>query len=176
MRKTTTIAKAPTVEAKAKRKKKNFLSADEFWQFVDENSRDGISANLCVQSWNGESLKEDKVYHMKDMAGLRLDYIGISFKDVKKEWKAIKQFGMMLTPAVVVSARERDEFNTRFPIPSEELEELNGIYSLFCPGDVFVFFAWLYDLAYTSKYGGEPFDFNFVFKHLSKKGCTENIE
>lgn len=165
---------ASLVEARSERRSA-FLREGEFVQFINDNHfESGIVSWRTDQKLNDKPLDEDKVYHMKDMAGIRLVSPGFdSFKSVQKRWKEIKRLGMMTTPAVIVSAREYREGESRFPVPAEELDKLNGVYSIL-EGSL-DFMAWVYDVAYTSKYGGEPFDFNFVFKHVNKEVVLNSL-
>lgn len=166
------IKKAAEVKKVAKAEKKNVLISEaEVKQFVDNRPFEMIVSYAAQKQWDGQPLVEDRVYHMKNMAGLKVAII----KDNRRTWK--RGLKMMLacmangmtTPAILVLAKLVYDWGLPLidPTSGQELtaDELDGVYCVMEGHGRLD--GWVNSLAYTSKKGGEPFDFHFVYKEYA---------
>ena len=88
------IKKAAEVKKVAKAEKKNNLISEvEVKQFVDNRPFEMIVSYAAQKQWDGQPLVEDKVYHLKNMAGLKVAII----KDNRRTFKrALKMMSACL--------------------------------------------------------------------------------
>lgn len=166
------IKKAAEVKKVAKAEKKNVLISEaEVKQFVDDHPFERIVSYAAHEQWDGQPLVEDKVYHLKNMAGLKVAII----KDNRRTYKrALKMMAAcmangMTTPAILVLAKLVYDWGLPLidPTSGQELtaDELDGVYCVMEGHGRLD--GWVNSLAYTSKKGGEPFDFHFVYREYA---------
>ncbi len=164
--------KAAEVKKVAKAEKKNVLINEaEVKQFIDNRPFEDIVRQFAQKEWDGQPLIEDMVYHLKKLAGLKLAII----KDNRRTWKrGIKMMSAcmangMTTPAILVLAKLVYDWGLPLidPTSGRELtpEELDGVYCVMEGHGRLD--GWVNSLVYTSKQGGEPFDFHFVYKEYA---------
>ena len=164
--------KAAEVKKVAKAEKKNALISEaEVKQFIDNRPFDDVVRQFAQKEWDGQPLIEDMVYHLKKLAGLKLAII----KDNRRTWKrGIKMMSAcmangMTTPAILVLAKLVYDWGLPLidPTSGRELtpEELDGYYCVMEGHGRLD--GWVNSLVYTSKHGGEPFDFHFVYKEYA---------
>ena len=164
--------KAAEVKKVAKAEKKNALINEaEVKQFIDNRPFDDVVRQFAQKEWDGQPLIEDMVYHLKKLAGLKLAII----KDNRRTWKrGIKMMSAcmangMTTPAILVLAKLVYDWGLPLidPTSGRELtpEELDGVYCVMEGHGRLD--GWVNSLVYTSKQGGEPFDFHFVYKEYA---------
>lgn len=162
--------KAAEVKTVAKAEKKSILiKEEEVTNFINNRSLSEIINEFAEKEWNGQSLEEDKVYHLKHLGGIRIAIIQANrrtFKRGLKMMKACKETGMT-TPAILVNAQVVRDWGLTPVDPStgKELtaDELKVAYCVMEGHGRLD--GWMLDLAYTQKNGGIPFDYHFVFKH-----------
>lgn len=166
------IKKAAEVKKVAKAEKKNVLISEaEAKQFVDDRPFERIVSYAAHEQWDGQPLVEDRVYHLKNMAGLKVAII----KDNRRTYKrALKMMAAcmangMTTPAILVQAKVVYDWGLPLidPTSGQELtaDELDGVYCVMEGHGRLD--GWVNSLAYTSKKGGEPFDFHFVYREYA---------
>ncbi|MBR2203505.1 MAG: hypothetical protein IJ914_04845, partial [Prevotella sp.] len=162
--------KAAEVKKVAKAEKKNALISEaEVKQFIDNRPFDDVVRQFAQKEWDGQPHIEDMVYHLKKLAGLKLAII----KDNRRTWKrGIKMMSAcmangMTTPAILVLAKLVYDWGLPLidPTSGRELtpEELDGVYCVMEGHGRLD--GWVNSLVYTSKQGGEPFDYHFIYKH-----------
>lgn len=162
--------KDATVKKVAKAEKKNALITEaEVKQITVNNPFVEVARQFTKNKWDGRPLVEDKVYHMKNLGGLKIGFIKGNRRTVQRILKMLKACMMngMTTPAILVLARLVHEWGLAVidPITGREYlpEELDGVYCVMEGHGRLD--AWIYSVAYALKYGGEPFDYHFVYKH-----------
>lgn len=166
------IKKAAEVKKVARAEKKNVLISEaEVKQFVDNRPFEMIVSYAAHEQWDGQPLVEDKVYHLKNMAGLKVAII----KDNRRTYKrALKMMAAcmangMTTPAILVLAKLVYDWGLPLidPTSGQELtsDELDGVYCVMEGHGRLD--GWVNSLACTSKKGSEPFDFHFVYKEYA---------
>ena len=164
--------KAAEVKKVAKAEKKNVLINEaEVKQFIDSHPFDDVVRQFAQKEWDGQPLEEDRVYHLNKMAGLKVAII----KDNRRTWKrGVKMMSAcmangMTTPAILVLAKLVSDWGLAVidPTSGRELtpEELDGYYCVMEGHGRLD--GWVNSLVYTSKHGGEPFDFHFVYKEYA---------
>ena len=162
--------KAAEVKKVAKAEKKNALINEaEVKQFIDNRPFDDVVRQFAQKEWDGQTLEEDRVYHLNKMAGLRVAII----KDNRRTWKrGVKMMSAcmangMTTPAILVLAKLVSDWGLAVidPTSGRELtaDELDGVYCVMEGHGRLD--GWVNSLVYTSKQGGEPFDYHFIYKH-----------
>ena len=162
--------KAAEVKKVAKAEKKNVLINEaEVKQFIDNRPFDDVVRQFAQKEWDGQTLEEDRVYHLNKMAGLRVAII----KDNRRTWKrGVKMMSAcmangMTTPAILVLAKLVSDWGLAVidPTSGRELtaDELDGVYCVMEGHGRLD--GWVNSLVYTSKQGGEPFDYHFIYKH-----------
>lgn len=162
--------KAAEVKKVAKAEKKNVLINEaEVKQFIDNRPFDDVVRQFAQKEWDGQTLEEDRVYHLNKMAGLRVAII----KDNRRTWKrGVKMMSAcmangMTTPAILVLAKLVSGWGLAVidPTSGRELtaDELDGVYCVMEGHGRLD--GWVNSLVYTSKQGGEPFDYHFIYKH-----------
>lgn len=166
------IKKASEVKKVAAPAKKNALINEaEVMQFIDNRPFVDVVRQFAQKEWDGQPLVEDMVYHLKNLAGLKLAII----KDNRRTWKrGVKMMTAcmangMTTPAIFVLAKLVTDWGLKVIDPTsgheptaEELDEYYCVMEGHGRLD-----GWVNSLAYTSKYGGEPFDYHFIYKHYN---------
>lgn len=164
--------KVAEVKKVAKAEKKNTLIGEaEVKQFIDNRPFEDVVRQFAQKEWDGQPLIEDMVYHLKKLAGLKLAII----KDNRRTWKrGVKMMlacmaNGMTTPAILVLAKLVYDWGLPLvdPTSGRELtpEELDGYYCVMEGHGRLD--GWVNSLVYTSKQGGEPFDFHFVYKEYA---------
>ena len=162
--------KAAEVKKVAKAEKKNVLINEaEVKQFIDNRPFDDVVRQFAQKEWDGQTLEEDRVYHLNKMAGLKVAII----KDNRRTWKrGVKMMSAcmangMTTPAILVLAKLVSDWGLAVidPTSGRELtaDELDGVYCVMEGHGRLD--GWVNSLVYTSKQGGEPFDYHFIYKH-----------
>ena len=164
--------KAAEVKKVAKAEKKNTLISEaEVKQFIDNRPFDDVVRQFAQKEWDGQPLEEDRVYHLNKMARLKVAII----KDNRRTWK--RGLKMMLacmangmtTPAILVLAKLVYDWGLPLIDPTSGREltanELEGVYCVMEGHGRLD--GWVNSLAYTSKQGGEPFDFHFIYRHYN---------
>lgn len=163
-------SKAAEVKKVAKAEKKNVLINEaEVKQFIDNRPFDDVVRQFAQKEWDGQTLEEDRVYHLNKMAGLKVAII----KDNRRTWKrGVKMMSAcmangMTTPAILVRAKLVSDWGLAVidPTSGRELtaDELDGVYCVMEGHGRLD--GWVNSLVYTSKQGGEPFDYHFIYKH-----------
>ena len=167
MTETKNLAEVKKVAKAAKRSV--LIKEEEVTEFVKSRNFVEIVKEQTVKEWNGQALEEDKVYHLKNLGGIRIAIIEANrrtFQRSIKMMKACKENGMT-TPAIVVNAQVVSDWGLVpvDPITKEKLstDELKGAYCVMEGHGRLD--AWLFDLAYCEKNGGTPFDYHFVYKY-----------
>ena len=162
--------KVAEVKKVAKAEKRDALITEaEVKQITVNNPFVEVARQFTKNEWDGRPLVEDKVYHMKNLGGLKIGFIKDNRRTVKRILKMLKACMMngMTTPAILVLARLVYEWGLAVidPITGREFlpEELDGVYCVMEGHGRFD--AWIYSAAYALKNGGEPFDYHFVYKH-----------
>ena len=164
--------KKAVVKKVAKAEKKNALINEaEVKQFIDNRPFDDVVRQFAQKEWDGQPLEEDRVYHLNKMAGMKVAII----KDNRRTWKrGVKMMSAcmangMTTPAILVLAKLVSDWGLAVidPTSGRELaaDELDGVYCVMEGHGRLD--GWVNSLAYTSKKGGEPFDFHFVYKEYA---------
>jgi len=168
MKKKEDLAEVKTV-AKASKKSVLVIKEEEVTNFINNRSFVEIVNEFAEEKWNGQDLIEDKVYHLKNLGGIRIAIIEANrrtFRRGLKMMQACKDNGMT-TPAIVVTAQVVHDWGLVpiDPTTKKELkaDELKGAYCVMEGHGRLD--AWLFDLAYCEKNGGTPFDYHFVYKH-----------
>lgn len=164
--------KAAEVKKVAKAEKKNALINEaEVKQFIDNRPFEDVVRQFAQKEWDGQPLEEDRVYHLNKMAGLKVAII----KDNRRTWK--RGLKMMLacmangmtTPAILVLAKLVYDWGLPLidPTSGRELtaDKLEGVYCVMEGHGRLD--GWVNSLVYTSKQGGEPFDFHFIYRHYN---------
>ena len=162
--------KAAEVKKVAKAEKKNVLINEaEVKQFIDNRPFDDVVRQFAQKEWDGQTLEEDRVYHLNKMAGLKVAII----KDNRRTWKrGVKMMSAcmangMTTPAILVLAKLVSDWGLAVIDPTSGREltagELDGVYCVMEGHGRLD--GWVNSLVYTSKQGGEPFDYHFIYKH-----------
>ena len=162
--------KAAEVKKVAKAEKKNVLINEaDVKQFIDNRPFDDVVRQFAQKEWDGQTLEEDRVYHLNKMAGLKVAII----KDNRRTWKrGVKMMSAcmangMTTPAILVLAKLVSDWGLAVidPTSGRELtaDELDGVYCVMEGHGRLD--GWVNSLVYTSKQGGEPFDYHFIYKH-----------
>lgn len=162
------VAEVKTV-AKAEKKNAAPISEVEVRNYVDNHIFELILMNVASEKWDCQPLEEDRVYHLLNLAGIRIYWI----KDNRRTWKrALKmlyacQKNSMTTPAVLVDAKIVSAWGLPLidPATLEDVKDdkLEGAYCVMEGHGRFM--AWIIALALMAKTGIEPFDFHFVYKH-----------
>ena len=168
MKKTKNLVEVKTAVTKAS-KKSVLIKEEEVADFINNRSFVEIVKEYAQEQWDGQVLEEDKVYHLKNLGGIKIAIIGANrrtFKRGLKMMQACKENGMT-TPAILVNAQVVRDWGL-IPVDSttkKELtaDELKGAYCVMEGHGRLD--AWINDLAYTRKNGGTSFDFHFVYKH-----------
>ena len=162
--------KIATVKTVAKAEKKNALVNEaEVKQFIDNRPFADVVRQFAQKEWDGHPLVEDMVYHLKNLAGLKVAII----KDNRRTWKrgmkmmtACRANGMT-TPAILVLAKLVSDWGLAVidPTSGHELaaDELDGVYCVMEGHGRLD--GWVNSLVYASKHSGEPFDFHFIYRH-----------
>lgn len=162
--------KAAEVKKVAKAEKKNALINEaEIKQFIDNRPFVDVVRQFTKNEWDGKPLVEDKVYHMKNLGGLKIGFIKDNRRTVQRILKMLKacMTNGMTTPAILVLARLVHEWGLAVIDPTTGREylpdELDGVYCVMEGHGRLD--AWIYSVVYALKNGGEPFDYHFVYKH-----------
>ena len=164
--------KAAEVKKVAKAEKKNVLINEaEVKQFIDNRPFDDVVRQFAQKEWDGQTLEEDRVYHLNKMAGLKVAII----KDNRRTWKrGVKMMSAcmtngMTTPAILVQAKLVSDWGLDVIDPTSGREyaadELDGVYCVMEGHGRLD--GWVNSLVYTSKHGGEPFDYHFIYRHYN---------
>lgn len=168
MTETENFAEVKTV-AKAT-KKIPLIKEEEVTEFIKNRNFVEIVKEHAEKEWNGQALEVDKVYHLKNLGGIRIAIIEANrrtFQRSIKMMKACKENGMT-TPGILVNAQVVHDWGLSpiDPTTNKALsaDELKGGAYCVMEGHGRLD-AWINDLAYTWKNGGIPFDFHFVYKH-----------
>ena len=166
------IKKAAEVKKVAAPAKKNALINEaEVKQFIDNRPFVDVVRQFAQKEWDGQPLVEDMVYHLKNLAGLKLAII----RDNRRTWKRSMKMmtacmaNGMTTPAILVLAKLVLDWGLAVvdPTSGHELtaDELDGVYCVMEGHGRLD--GWVNSLVYAMKHSGEPFDFHFVYKHYS---------
>ena len=140
--------------------------------FINNQPFEEISKQFATDVWNGKPLVEDRVYHLKNMAGLKVAIIRDNRRTYKRAIKmsnACMKFGMT-TPAILVSAKIVQEWGLELidPTSGKELskEELKDYYCVM-EGHARLD-GWVISIISALMKGDdEPFDFHFIFRNYS---------
>lgn len=163
------IKKAAEVKKVAAPAKKNALINEaEVKQFIDNRPFVDVVRQFAQKEWDGQPLVEDMVYHLKNLAGLKLAII----RDNRRTWKRSMKMmtacmaNGMTTPAILVLAKLVSDWGLAVvdPTSGHELtaDELDGVYCVMEGHGRLD--GWVNSLVYTAKHGGKPFDFHFVYR------------
>lgn len=143
------------------------LSEEAFTSFINHRTLAEVMNAHKNADWNGQPLEEDKVYHLKNMAGLRLYCIRENRHTHRRAVKmqhACHENGQT-TPAVIVDAQVVAGWGLKMidPATREEVEPEPGSYCIMEGHGRLQ--GWLIDLSIASVVENfEPFDFGFVYK------------
>jgi len=147
------------------------LSESKARELINEQPLEEIVRQFAKSEWDGKPLVEDRVYHLKKLAGLKVAIIRDNRRTHRravKMFKACMKFGMT-TPAILVLASVVNEWGLTLidPTSGKELseEELKDYYCVM-EGHARLD-AWVISVISASMNGDEPFDFHFVFKDYS---------
>lgn len=144
------------------------LTEEAVKNFVNNRTLVEVMNDFKMGDWNGQPLEEDKVYHLKNMAGLRLYCIRDNrhtHRRALKMQKACHENGMT-TPAVIVDAQVVAGWGLKMidPATREEVEPEPNSYCIMEGHGRLQ--GWLIDLSIASVVeNSEAYDFCFVYKH-----------
>ena len=166
----TETKKLAEVKKVAKAAKRSVLiKEEEVTEFVKNRNFVEIVKEHAEKEWNGQALEEDKVYHLKNLGGIRIVIIEANRRTFQRGLKMMQACmdNGMTTPAILVNAQVVRDWGLVpvDPITKEKLstDELKGAYCVMEGHGRLD--AWLFDLAYCEKNGGTPFDYHFVYKY-----------
>lgn len=147
------------------------LSESKVCELINNQPFVEIAHQFATDEWDGESLQEDRVYHMKKLDGLRLAIIRDNRRTQRRAMKmyaACTKNGMT-TPAILVKANIVHQWGLVLidhtsgrELAADELDNCYCIMEGHARLD-----AWVISVIYASMDGTEPFDFHFVFKNYS---------
>ena len=147
------------------------FSESKIHELINNQPLEEIVRQFAKAEWDGKPLVEDRVYHLKKLAGLKVAIIRDNRRTHRraiKMFKACMKFGMT-TPAILVLASVVHEWGLTLidPTSGKELseEELKDYYCVM-EGHARLD-AWIISVISASMNGDDPFDFHFVFKDYS---------
>ena len=137
------------------------LSESKVRELINCQPLEEIVRQFAKAEWDGKPLVEDRVYHLKKLAGLKVAIIRDNRRTHRravKMFKACMKFGMT-TPAILVLASVVNEWGLTLIDPTSD-------YYCVMEGHARLD-AWVISVISASMNGDEPFDFHFVFKDYS---------